>query len=96
MLFRSRERKFRKILFEIGEFEIGTTKYASFLSEIQGTDSIVRNSESFEIAGVRNSAWVVPVYSGHSRDHRFLSAIANCPLYRVFFQKCSTGHETCF
>ena len=32
MLFRSRDRKFWKILFEIAEFEIGTPKYESFVS----------------------------------------------------------------
>ena len=35
-----------------------------------------------------------PVYSGHLRVLRKVSAIDRCPLYRGFFQNCSTGHET--
>ena len=39
---------------------------------------------------------VEPVYSGHLRALRKVSAIDRCPLYRGFFQNCSTGHKTRF
>ena len=34
---------------------------------------------------------VIPVYSGHLRDRKKVSAIDRCPLYRVFFKICGRG-----
>ena len=68
-------------------------------SEIQGTDSFVRNSESFEIAGVRNSGCLLylkyysfeifEIFSPMSTERK----LASLDIKRLFSQIISNSYQ---